>query len=292
MSGIPPNDDGPDEIDQQYRRASVRDPSRPSESAGRIILAHAAQLAAVRKPTARAPSRGWKPMLLGSLAAAVFAGLLMTPVFFRPTVPPPNLPTDQASQSAAETSIAPKVSATAEAPKPSPAPDNSAPRNLPQEAPARGATPARGVAANESARGVVRQESAAPAEAPSFTAGAIADRPETARASDSSAKTAQAVAPAEAIDQGAALRRAAELGDIAALQLLLYQHVDLEGRDALGRTALMLATLKGQFDSVQALLAHGADPSAADAKGVTPLHAALAGNHPAIVAALERAGGQ
>jgi hypothetical protein len=223
-------------------------------------------------------------MLLGSLAAAVFAGLLMTPVFFRPTVPPPNLPIDQASQSAAETSIAPKGSATAEAPKAPPAPDNSAPRNLRQEAPARGATPARGVAANESARGVVRQESAAPAEAPSFTAGS--------RASDSSAKTAQAVAPAEAIDQGAALRRAAELGDIAALQLLLYQHVDLEGRDALGRTALMLATLKGQFDSVQALLAHGADPSAADAKGVTPLHAALAGNHPAIVAALERAGGQ
>jgi len=38
------------------------------------------------------------------------------------------------------------------------------------------------------------------------------------------------------------------------------------------------------------LLAHGADPNAADAQGNTPLQIALAGGDPAIVAALQRAG--
>jgi len=38
------------------------------------------------------------------------------------------------------------------------------------------------------------------------------------------------------------------------------------------------------------LLARGADPNAADARGITPLQAAVAGNHPAIVTALQRAG--
>jgi hypothetical protein len=292
MSGIPPIDEGPEETDEQYRRASLSDASRPSDSARRNILDHAAQLAAVREPKARAVGRGWKPVLFGSLAAAVFAGLLMTPVFFSPAIPPAaNLPSNQISQNVTATNITPSDTAPADTPKPA------------AVAPAKATAPAPGTAANEAARDSVRRESVAPAEAQSRFAGVTAGRPETASsASDSSARTAQAVAPARisappmsgagATDQSTALRRAAELGDIAALQLLFDQHADLEGRDAFGRTALMLAALKGQFDSVQALLAHGADPNAPDAKGVTPLHAALAGNYPAIAAALQRAGGQ
>jgi hypothetical protein len=52
----------------------------------------------------------------------------------------------------------------------------------------------------------------------------------------------------------------------------------------------MLATLHGQADAVTALLAHGADPNAADADGTTPLQAATAGDHQTIVAALRRYG--
>jgi pyruvate/2-oxoglutarate dehydrogenase complex dihydrolipoamide acyltransferase (E2) component len=323
MSGIPPIDEGPEEIDEQYRRASLSDASRPTDGTRRTILAHAAQLAAVREPKARVVNRGWKPALFGSLAAAVFAGLLMTPVFFRPPVPPANLPGNEVSHSYSETSSAPAKPA-ADIPKVAAAPAEPPDANLPEalgaarsstpkpptlnaDAAAKATAPAPRIAANEAAHDLVRQEKVAPAEAQSRLAGTIAGltagRPDTAlAASDSSARTAQAVAPArppwqpssgaEATDQGAALRRAAELGDIAALQLLFDQHADLESRDALGRTALMLAALKGQFDSVQALLAHGADPSAADAKGATPLRAALAGNYPAIAAALQRAGGQ
>lgn len=91
-------------------------------------------------------------------------------------------------------------------------------------------------------------------------------------------------------DPAAALRRAAEIGDVAGLQALLDERVDIDARDAGGRTALMLATLHGRADAVDALLAHGADPNAADAQGTTPLQAAEAGDQPAIVAALRRAG--
>jgi len=52
----------------------------------------------------------------------------------------------------------------------------------------------------------------------------------------------------------------------------------------------MLAAAGGQDESVDVLLAHGADPNAADANGTTPLKAALAADRPAIAAALRRAG--
>jgi hypothetical protein len=107
------------------------------------------------------------------------------------------------------------------------------------------------------------------------------------RAADGARAAAQRAAPAEA---GAALRRAAEIGDIPALQDLATKQFDVDARDPGGRTALILAALHGQAKSVDVLLAHGADPNAVDANGTTPLRAALAADQPAIVAALRRAG--
>jgi ankyrin repeat protein len=52
----------------------------------------------------------------------------------------------------------------------------------------------------------------------------------------------------------------------------------------------MLAVLHGHKEAVNALLAAGADPNAADANGTTPLQAALAGAHSAIAVALEQSG--
>jgi hypothetical protein len=100
-----------------------------------------------------------------------------------------------------------------------------------------------------------------------------------------------AVTPTDAaVDPAAAFRRAAEMGDLAGLKALLEKQADIDSRDAVGRTALMLATLHGQSNAVAVLLAYGADPNAADADGTTPLQAAKAGDHPAIVAALQRYG--
>jgi ankyrin repeat protein len=52
----------------------------------------------------------------------------------------------------------------------------------------------------------------------------------------------------------------------------------------------MLATLGGHAASVTWLLAHGADPNAADADGMTPLQVAVADRQPAIAAALRSHG--
>jgi ankyrin repeat protein len=103
--------------------------------------------------------------------------------------------------------------------------------------------------------------------------------------------TAAAIASAARLSGPATdLRRAAETGDLTELQTLLDKQPDIDARDAGGRTALMLATLHGQTRAVDVLLAHGADPNAADARGITPLQAAVGGNYPDIVAALQRGG--
>jgi ankyrin repeat protein len=86
------------------------------------------------------------------------------------------------------------------------------------------------------------------------------------------------------------LRQAAEIGDVHGVQMLLEDRVSIDARDASGRTALMLAVLRGHGDAVDALLAGGADPNAADAHGTTPLQTAVATNQPAVAAALRRAG--
>jgi ankyrin repeat protein len=52
----------------------------------------------------------------------------------------------------------------------------------------------------------------------------------------------------------------------------------------------MLATLNGRADAVAELLAHGADPSGADAHGTTPLQAAVAADEREIIAMLRRYG--
>jgi uncharacterized protein len=115
--------------------------------------------------------------------------------------------------------------------------------------------------------------------------------PSQAEPPSPSARVPQAAHPTNTA-AAAALRRAAQTGDIPVLQSLLDRGVAIDAPDSSGRTALMLATLHGQTPAVEALLAHGADPNAADADGTTPLQAAMAADQRAIVAALRRAGAQ
>jgi hypothetical protein len=141
----------------------------------------------------------------------------------------------------------------------------------------------------------------------SGSAAATAGRPETADAvaeaqrfgviggaTAQSAPSPQLAAPmaqsARSSDPAVQMRRAAEIGDVAPVRMLLDKRAPIDARDENGRTALMLAVLHGQSDAVDVLLARGADPNAADAHGTTPLQAAIAADQQAIIAALQRAG--
>ncbi len=72
-------------------------------------------------------------------------------------------------------------------------------------------------------------------------------------------------------DTGKALLQAAADGDLAAVRALIGAGVDLETRDAAGRTALMRAAHGGHTAVVQALWAAGADTEVRDARNWSAL---------------------
>jgi hypothetical protein len=163
-----------------------------------------------------------------------------------------------------------------------PHPPSKSAQTLPQTPPPEAAAKSRAIApAAEPAADASRSGAAGPKAA--AQAGA-APRPGAA------AGTESARAASRPADRSATLRSAAETGDVRQLQGLLGAQVPVDAPDARGRTALMLAALHGQAESIDVLLAHGADPNAADANGTTPLQAALTADQTAIVAALRRAG--
>jgi hypothetical protein len=309
MSKLPPSEDQPEDVDDQYRRASALDPSRPSEAVRRAVLAHAAQLAAERatrvegsstKSTRTAVNQAWwRPAILGTLAAAALAGLMIAPRFLvQPAqVSQPNTAPALAAQAPDTRAEERAPSAPAVGPERTAKPGAST-RNSDMLSYTGGAQPKVNARASGGAAAAAAETAsvAAQARGEGQSAGARAGRLEAGQQRaprNTSLATATSAAPriSEATaDPAAAFRRAAEIGDLSRLQMLLEKQTDIDSRDAVGRTALMLATLHGQTNAVAALLAYGADPSAADADGTTPLQAARAGDHPAIVAALQRYG--
>jgi len=326
MNEIPPNQDQADEVDNRYRRESALDPSRPSESVRRAVLEHATQLAAERsakngpaqigaaRPAAN--PRWWRPTAFGTLAAAALAGLLIIPRFLAPDAPLvgalPTVPvrTNAAATAASQAEIReqPQDAMADVRPSSPPPPEESALQPDHSALKPRASSRNEGTVADSAAEIDAKN---APAKVQSMTnarstaagGGSETDarRAQTRGATGISASPRQSVAPAASsaaptapparlADSAAEVRRAAEIGAVPELQTLLGQQGDIDARDESGRTALMLATLSGQSRAVDMLLAHGADPNAADAQGVTPLQAAIAGDRPAIAAALRRAG--
>lgn len=299
------------DLDDQYRRASALDPSEPSESTRQNILAHAARLATERaastnpfSPDFRRPAANqasWRPAVIGTLAAACLAGLLITPLFLPPRAPPSSESVVPAAGKATPRPAA-ESAKVASAPNPAPdaflAPAAKIARTAPAPPPGFFLQESRSAGAPAGADSMGQLNSAPPAPAapappersvPNASRNLFASA--GARASNGAvgstfAPRASLAAPTPA----AALQQAADAGDISALQALVATPIDINVRDAHGRTALMLATMRGHAGAVDILLAHGADPNAVDAGGVTPLQAALAGTQPAIAAALQRAG--
>ena len=279
-----------------------------------------AQIGAAR-PAAN--PRWWRPTAFGTLAAAALAGLLIIPRFLAPDAPLvgtlPTVPvrTNAAATAASQAEIReqPQDAMADVRPSSPPPPEESAlqpdhsalkPRVSSRNeatvadsaaeidaknAPAKvqsmtnpRSTAAGGGSETDARRAQTRGATGISASPPQSTA-------PTAQSAGSPRQSAAPTAPpARLADSAAEVRRAAEIGAVPELQTLLGQQGDIDARDESGRTALMLATLSGQARAVDMLLAHGADPNAADAQGVTPLQAAIAGDRPAIAAALRRAG--
>lgn len=87
------------------------------------------------------------------------------------------------------------------------------------------------------------------------------------------------------------LHFAAARGDTRAIERLLDEGADVDGRNAAGRTPLAEAAKRGRLAAVRTLLAHGAEVDVYDTQsGFTPLHLAAEGNHAAVVRRLLAAG--
>jgi Ankyrin repeats (3 copies) len=285
------------------------DPRRTDSSRNPVV-----NIGDAKRRTAR--QTWWRPAAVGTLAAAGLAGLLIAPQFLppreagksasAPASAPPSVPPAAPESGAATLNEAPVANSNREE-----AADSMA--NAPA---AEGALAKRQMvpaAPNKAAAQdalVAQDKLQAEGQGQRSEAGAAADSAEVpiearrARSQAYGGAIASAAAPAPApalqsavpmaaarlLDPAAELRHAAAIGDMPALRAALERRPLIDARDADGRSALMLAVLRGRGEAVDALLAAGADPNAVDVHGVTPLHAALGGEQADIAAALRRAG--
>ncbi|MBS0578587.1 MAG: ankyrin repeat domain-containing protein [Proteobacteria bacterium] len=300
MNPMPPDHEETDEADALYRRLSAADPSRPDRRVHQAILEHAIRRCAERSEgDARPASYSWqhtgrrwfRPTAFGALAAALLAVFLLGPRTPRLTGAPPAPEYDTRAASAAGDDGAVMAElGTGEklAESPPPPPSMLRPPSAPREARA-------------SAPRALEPKREAPAPAQESPEPELARAKAGAQASVTNRVTAAATAaadsdaPAAAPRGGAAgaaaqLRGAAASGDLGMLRELHAGGADLNGQDAAGRTALMIATLHGHSAAVAALLAYGADPNIVDASGESPLDAALAADESEIISALKRHG--
>jgi len=307
-----PSSGDDDDMERRFQHG-LKEDGGPSEAVRRAILEHASRMAVQharsqaerRTPVMRA-ARRWST-IFGTLAAAVFAGLLVVPILRAPVV-------RQQSQIATPQTLAPSQpsppSPQAAAPAPAPAPrlgeveqnettDSGA--RAQQQIAAVDAKPKEVAAptstasdyASRAKTGISTIARAAPPAAPPAplaAAPAARDAASAVAAAPATGNRNSARGAASLREPGESLRGAAAAGDLAAVNALLASSSDVDARDRSGRTALMLAILNGHAVVVDALLAHGADGNEVDATGVRPLQMARTRGNEQIIDSLLRAG--
>lgn len=265
-----------EDFDAWYRRTSASDAERPAAESTRAILAFArdaAERATTRdEPALRGVRQRRRRLVAGSLAAAAVAGLVAVPLWL--SLPSARAPVVQAAK-VEEASSASLTYKTPEFAHPPALADASAPP--PYLSQLRPSIQSPAAAAAKAAP----QKHLSAADLNANDAGAAIDELRMSRQSSARMENA--------LSAGVALRTAAQQGDLPRLQALLAEPVNLELRDADGRTALMWAVINRRIAAVNMLLAHGADPTALDARGRSPAEAAAAAGDRRIGEALRRA---
>jgi RNA polymerase sigma-70 factor (ECF subfamily) len=94
----------------------------------------------------------------------------------------------------------------------------------------------------------------------------------------------------EAIGFRTALEAVADTAEATLVEQLLVDGLEVDARDASGRTLLSWAAQRGHLDTVEVLLRHGADPGATDGSGRTPLQWARAAGQRQVTALLRQPG--
>jgi hypothetical protein len=313
------------DLDSLYKSASESHGAGPSAAVRDAILEHARRLAdqahakapaadrllrtAERGPSAaEAPSRGsrwgarWarrRWQFAVPLTAAALALIILQPQL-RSTLPQSRLQQAAPSAPVALNAPQPPAAEPARAPEPFPAESElaaSKSSSVPTAPPLPAAAPALPPNAAPSAAAAAPNANMANADvaaAPSVSPAArMRARPSLAAPAQQPALEAQQTEASGAVSgsQVDPLHEAAAQGDVARVRSLLQQHAALiDGRDADGRTALLLAVLQRHEPVVRELLQQGADPNIGDAAGHTPLSAARRQHSPAIVDALLQAG--
>jgi len=283
-----------------YEQASAEDPRRPAPQVADAIRKHArvmlaagdasdapAQSAAhVAQASANQPR--WKTSLLASVAVIGLAGMLFLQ-FDRgtpqeqdlvrgqaaPNVRAPIPSQDQGTQAAMPSGTlaqapgsGPAVVASATIGRSTPAPPLGRAKSAePQKS--QPAVPASGDATRSDAQGGTQRLAKAPVPgAPAAELREILPPPAPAPA------RAQA-RPAPALT----LTEIARASRVDALAAILASGAAIDGRDADGRTPLMLAAIHGHREMVRQLLAAGADPHLRDPSDQTAAQLALAAGH-------------
>jgi hypothetical protein len=311
----PPTDDDDDDMDRRFQ-TGLKEDGGPSEAVRRAILNHANRMAAEHAQSRPGGQRSAmlfvrrRNTIFGTLAAAVFAGLLVLPILRAPYNPTQNAadlpPASEALRTPAQApapqpqaigrseksenagGAQPKIAASAAEPK-EPTRQAAKPFNYASQAKNIASTTVGAAAAPPAGPGA--QPSATPPQAQGARASA-ADAVAPITAAPASASRNLARATISPIERGESLRGAAAAGDVAAVNALLSSSSDVDARDRSGRTALMLAILNGHAEMVDALLAHGADVNTVDATGTRPLQMARAAKNREIIDTLVRAGAQ
>ncbi len=283
-----------------YEQASAEDPRRPAPQVADAIRKHArVMLAAGDASDAPAQSAGhvaqasanqprWKTSLLASVAVIGLAAMLFLQ-FDRgtpqeqdlvrgqaaPRVHAPIASQDQGTQAAMPSGTlaqapgsGPAAVASATIGRSTPAPPLGRAKSAePQKS--QPAVPAAGDATRSDAQGDTQRLAKAPVPgAPAAELREILPPPALAPA------RAQA-RPAPALT----LTEIARAGRVDALAAILASGAVIDGRDADGRTPLMLAAIHGHREMVRQLLAAGADPRLRDPSDQTAAQLALAAGH-------------